>query len=132
MCSVSLKCCGSTTWCSLVVLLVFCSVLNQASAQLNLFLSKEDTKNYLSEQLSFEKGEKFVKIYRIMWRGNSIKICCSISEMDFQGKLYLIQTGVPATMVQNPMAFYHFMAPIDPSISELRMSWFSWPQVSGT
>ena len=66
-----------------------------------------------------------------MWK-EKFKICCSISEMDFQGKLYLIQAGVPATMLQNPMAFHHFMAPIEPSISELRISWFSSPRVSGT
>lgn len=78
------------------------------------------------------KAKKFVNISQTMWRENSIKICCSISEMDFQGKLYLIQAGVPATMLQNPMAFYHFMAPIKPSVSELRISWFSSPQVSSS
>lgn len=50
--------------------------------------------------------------------------------MDFQGKLYLIQAGVPATMVQNPTAFYHFMAPIKPSVAKIRISWYSSPQVS--
>ena len=45
----ALKSVRSTTWSNLVVLLVFCAVLNQATAQLNLFLSKEDAKNYLSE-----------------------------------------------------------------------------------
>lgn len=93
-----LKDCRPTTWSCLVVLLVFCSAFNQATAQLNLYLSKEDAKQYL--------------------------------KMDFQGKLYLIQAGVPATMVQNPTAFYHFMAPIKPSVAKIRISWYSSPQVS--
>lgn len=59
-----------------------------------------------------------------------IKLSCSISEMEFQGKLYVIQAGVPVTMVQNPSAFYRFMAPIEPSVSEVQITWFSSPQVS--
>lgn len=50
--------------------------------------------------------------------------------MDFQEKLYIIQAGVPATMVRNPTTLYQFMAPINPSISKLRISWYSSPQVS--
>lgn len=50
----------STTWSNLVVLLVFCSVLQQATAQLHLFISKEDAETYLSEYFSFKKGSKFV------------------------------------------------------------------------
>lgn len=88
----------STTWSYLVALLAFSSVLNQAAAQLNMFISKEDAKTYM--------------------------------KMEFQGKLYIIQAGAPVTMVQNPSAFYHFMAPIEPSIREVQITWFSFPQVS--
>ncbi|KAJ7390500.1 hypothetical protein OS493_024532 [Desmophyllum pertusum] len=98
MCTVSFMGRRSTTWSYLVVLLVFCFVLNQATAQLSLFISKEDAKTFL--------------------------------KMDFQGKLYLIQAGVPATMVQNPSAFYRFMSPIEPSVSQLQLSWVSSPLVS--
>ena len=52
--------------------------------------------------------------------------------MEFQGKLHIIQEGAPVTMVQNPSAFYRFMAPIEPSIREVQITWFSSPQVSET
>lgn len=97
MCTVE-RCCRSTTWTYLVAVLVFSSVLDLTSAQLYLFLSKEDARNYL--------------------------------KLDFQEKLYLIQAGLPATMLKNPTAFHDFMAPIEPSTSELRISWFSLPQAS--
>lgn len=49
MCTVALKGSRSTAWSYLVVLLGFFSILNQATAQLNLYVSKEDAKSYLSE-----------------------------------------------------------------------------------
>lgn len=58
----------STTWSFLVVLLVFYSVLNQATAQLNMFISEEDAKTYMSEYFSFKEGKKFVNISQTMWR----------------------------------------------------------------
>lgn len=90
--------CRCTTRSCLVFILVFCSALNRGTAQLNLYLSEEDAKDYL--------------------------------KMDFQEKLYIIQAGVPATMVKNPSTLYHFMAPIPASVSKLRISWYSSPQVS--
>lgn len=90
--------CRFTTCSYFVVLLVFCAAFNLSTAQLNLFLSEEDARDYL--------------------------------KMDFQEKLYIIQAGVPATMVRNPTTLYQFMAPINPSISKLRISWYSSPQVS--
>lgn len=131
MCTVE-RICRSTTWSYLVAVLVFSSVLDLTSAQLYLFVSKEDATNYLSKYFSFEKGEKSKNIPHHVDKKKSIKICCSIAELDFQEKLYLIQAGLPATMLKNPTAFHDFMAPIEPSTSELRISWFSLPQVSET
>lgn len=79
-----------------------------------------------------ERGKVFKNIPHHVDEKKSIKICCSIAELDFQEKLYLIQAGLPATMLKNPTAFHDFMAPIEPSTSELRISWFSLPQVSET
>ena len=79
-----------------------------------------------------ERGKVCKNIPHHVDEKKSIKICCSIAELDFQEKLYLIQAGLPATMLKNPTAFHDFMAPIEPSTSELRISWFSLPQVSET
>lgn len=41
--------CRFTTCSYFVVLLVFCAAFNLSTAQLNLFLSEEDARDYLSE-----------------------------------------------------------------------------------